>query len=265
MTAETAATSAQPRPAGKTGGGEAVIRYEQVCKRFGPKVVLEDLDLTVKRGETLAIMGPSGIGKSVTLRHAIGLLQPDRGRVLVEGHDLATIERDQLAELRRRMGYLFQDGALINWLTVGENVALPLRENPDLSDADIEERVQHKLALVQMVNTAHLMPPELSGGMRKRVGLARALVTEPEIVLYDEPNTGLDPEMSMSVNHLIRDLADRLKITSMVVTHLVSCVLIVADRVALIDQGRVFAQGTPAEFLENENERVQRFLARPHD
>src|SRR5262245_17202393 len=246
-------------------GGDAVIRYERVCKRFGSKVVLQDLDLTVRRGETLAIMGPSGIGKSVTLRHAVGLLQPDSGRVLVEGHDLATIEREDLITLRRRMGYLFQDGALINWLSVGENVALPLRENTVLSESEIRERVEQKLALVQMVNTWDLMPPELSGGMRKRVGLARALVTDPEIVFYDEPNTGLDPEISMSVNHLIRDLAERLSITSIVVTHLVSCVLFSADRVVLIDQGRVFAEGTPEEFLKLDNARLQRFLAKPYD
>ena len=245
--------------------GEVVIRYERVCKRFGEKVVLHDLDLEVRRGETLAIMGPSGIGKSVTLRHAVGLLKPDSGRVLVEGHDMSTIEREDLVALRKRMGYLFQDGALINWLSVGENVALPLRENTTLAEAEIRERVEQKLGLVQLVNTYDLMPPELSGGMRKRVGLARALVTEPEIVFYDEPNTGLDPEISMSVNHLIRDLAERLNITSIVVTHLVSCILFAADRVVLIDQGRVFAEGTPREFLENTNERLQRFLAKPYD
>ena len=248
-----------------SAGGDVVIRYERVCKRFGPKVVLQDLDLTVRRGETLAIMGPSGIGKSVTLRHAIGLLQPDSGRVLVDGHDLATVEREDLTKLRRRMGYLFQDGALINWLSAGENVALPLRENTTLAESEIRERVEEKLALVQMVNTYDLMPPELSGGMRKRVGLARALVTDPEIVLYDEPNTGLDPEISMSVNHLIRNLAERLSITSIVVTHLVSCVLFAADRVVLIDQGRVFAEGSPEEFLKMDNERLQRFLAKPYD
>jgi len=242
-----------------------VIRFERVCKRFGEKVVLQDLDLSVRRGETLAIMGPSGIGKSVTLRHAIGLLQPDAGRVLVEGHDLATIEPNDLVELRKRMGYLFQDGALINWLSVGENVALPLRENTDLSDEEIRAKVEEKLGLVQLQNTWDLMPPQLSGGMRKRVGLARALVTDPRIVLYDEPNTGLDPEISMSINHLIRDLAERLEITSLVVTHLVSCILVAADRVVLIDQGRVFAEGPPEEFIASEEERLVRFLAKPYD
>ena len=244
---------------------EAVIRFEGVCKRFGEKVVLEDLNLDVRRGETLAIMGPSGIGKSVTLRHAIGLLQPDRGRVLVEGHDLATIDPADLVELRKRMGYLFQDGALINWLSVGENVALPLRENTDLSDEEIRDKVEEKLGLVQLQNTWDVMPPQLSGGMRKRVGLARALVTDPRIVLYDEPNTGLDPEISMSVNHMIRDLAERLEITSIVVTHLVSCILVAADRVVLIDQGRVFAEGRPDEFIASDNERLVRFLAKPYD
>ncbi len=245
--------------------GDPIIRYEGVCKRFGDKVVLKDLDLEVHRGETLAIMGPSGIGKSVTLRHAVGLLQPDSGRVVVEGHDLATIAPTDLVDLRRRMGYLFQEGALINWLSVGDNVALPLRENTSLSEEEIRERVEVKLDLVQMRGTWDLMPPELSGGMRKRVGLARALVNEPEIVFYDEPNTGLDPEISMSVNHMIRDLRERLGITSIVVTHLVSCILVVADRVVLIDQGRVFAEGTPDEFIRSPNERLQRFLAKPHD
>jgi len=244
---------------------QAVIRFEGVCKAFGEKVVLNELELDVRRGETLAIMGPSGIGKSVTLRHAIGLLQPDSGRVLVEGKDLALIEPGELADLRRRMGYLFQDGALLNWLSVGENVALPLRENTHLSDAEIRERAEEKLALVQLPNTWDLMPPQLSGGMRKRVGLARALVTDPEIVFYDEPNTGLDPEISMSINHIIRDLSDRLSITSIVVTHLVSCIVVCADRVALIDQGRVFSSGTPEEFLQSSNERVKRFLAKPYD
>jgi phospholipid/cholesterol/gamma-HCH transport system ATP-binding protein len=244
---------------------EVIIRFDKVCKRFGEKVVLKDLDLEVRRGETLAIMGPSGIGKSVTLRHVVGLLRPDKGRVQVEGRDLTEIGRDELAELRKRMGYLFQEGALINWLSVGENVALPLRENTDLADEEIRAKVEEKLGLVQLQGTWDLMPPELSGGMRKRVGLARALVSDPEIVLYDEPNTGLDPEISMSINHLIRDLAERLSITSIVVTHLVSCILVCAHRVVLIDQGRVFAEGAPEEFVRSSNERLQRFLAKPYD
>ena len=246
-------------------GQEPLIAYRDVKKAFGPKVVLDGLNLEVYPEETLVIMGPSGTGKSVALRHVVGLLEPDAGQVIVDGQDMASITKKDLAILRRRMGYLFQDGALINWLTVGENVALPLRENTKLGEDEIQARVKDKLGLVQMDGTQDLMPPTLSGGMRKRVGLARALATNPEIVFYDEPNTGLDPEISMSVNHLIRDLAERLKITSIVVTHLVSCVTVVADRVVLVDQGRVFAEGTPDEFLGSNEERLNRFLAKPYD
>jgi phospholipid/cholesterol/gamma-HCH transport system ATP-binding protein len=244
---------------------DVVIRYEKVSKSFGPKVVLKEMDLEVRRGETLAVMGPSGIGKSVTLQHAVGLLHADSGRVLVEGHDMKTVGRDDLRDLRRRMGYLFQDGALINWLSAGENVALPLRENTDLSDAEIRERAQERLEMVHLPDVYDRMPPELSGGMRKRVGLARALVTDPEIVFFDEPNTGLDPEISMSINHLMRELTEKLTITSIVVTHLVSCILVVADRVVLLDQGHVAAEGTPEDFVRSDNPRIRSFLARPHD
>jgi phospholipid/cholesterol/gamma-HCH transport system ATP-binding protein len=145
---------------------DVVIRYEKVSKSFGPKVVLKEMDLEVRRGETLAVMGPSGIGKSVTLQHAVGLLHADSGRVLVEGHDMKTVGRDDLRDLRRRMGYLFQDGALINWLSAGENVALPLRENTDLSDAEIRERAQERLEMVHLPDVYDRMPPELSGGKR---------------------------------------------------------------------------------------------------
>ena len=244
---------------------DVVIRYDRVSKAFGPKVVLQDLDLEVRRGETLAIMGPSGIGKSVTLRHAVGLLKADSGVVQVEGHDLNTVSAADLRELRLKMGYLFQDGALINWLSAGENVALPLRENTKLSDEEIKKRAEEKLEMVHLTDVYDVMPPALSGGMRKRVGLARALVTDPEIVFFDEPNTGLDPEISMSINHLMRELNDKLSITSIVVTHLVSCILVVADRVVLLDQGHVVAEGTPEDFVRSDHPRIRSFLARPHD
>ncbi len=244
---------------------EIVIRFEGVEKRFRDKVVLAGIDLVVHRGETLVIMGPSGTGKSVTLRHVIGLLAPDAGRVEVEGHDLATIGKDELHELRKRTGYLFQDGALINWLNAGDNVALPLRENTRMPDDEIREKVQAKLELVRLPDAYDKMPNELSGGMRKRVGLARALITDPEIILYDEPNAGLDPEISHSINLLIRELADRLAITSMVVTHLVSCVRTVADRVVLLDKGRVAFEGSREDFFERPNERLRQFLGREPD
>ena len=250
---------------GGAASGEPIITWEGVQKRFGDKVVLDGLDLVVHRGETLVIMGPSGTGKSVTLRHAIGLLEPDAGRVVVDGHDMATIESEELTDLRRRMGYLFQEGALINWLSAGDNVALPLRENTDLGEDEVRERVEAKLELVHLEGVWDKMPSELSGSMKKRVGLARALITDPELILYDEPNAGLDPEISMSINHLIRELADRLGITSVVVTHLVSCVRVVADRVVLMDGGKVVLGAPPEEFLSSDHPRLVRFLGNDPD
>ena len=243
-----------------SAGAEAVIRFRGVEKRLGQLQVLNGLDLDVYRGETLALLGPSGTGKSVTLRHAIGLMQPDAGEVWVDGHDMARITRQDLVALRRRMGYLFQEAALVNWLSAGENVALPLRENTSLSELQIQERVHERLALVHLDGTANRMPSELSGGMRKRVGLARALVTDPEIVLYDEPNAGLDPGTSARINELIRELADKLGITSIVVTHLASCVSTVADRVVLLTAGRVVFEGTRDDFEARTSPELDAFL-----
>lgn len=254
--------------AGRTNAADAaedVIRFEGVVKVLGGRRVLDGLDLAVQRGETLVIMGPSGTGKSVMLRHMVGLMQPDEGRVVVDGEDMSTISRHELAELRKRTGYLFQDGALINWLSVGENIALPLRENTKLPEDEIRSRVEERLGLVKLPDLWERMPGELSGGMRKRVGLARALVTDPDIVLYDEPNAGLDPETSQTINDLIRDLSDRLDITSVVVTHLVSCVRTVADRVILLDDGNIVVDLPTQDFLESDNERLRRFLGKDPD
>jgi len=246
-------------------GNEVVVRYEHVSKRFGSKVVLQDLDLVVRRGETLVIMGPSGIGKSVTLRHAVGLLQPDSGRVLVEGHDMATIDRMDLIALRRRMGYLFQDGALINWLSVGENVALPLRENTQLPEAEIRAKVQAKLERVRIPDSWNKMPSQISGGMKKRVGLARALITEPQIILYDEPNAGLDPEISASINELIQSLKEELHVTSIVVEHRVGCIRHVADEVLFLEGGKALLRLPTAEFFSTKHPRVLKFLGEKPD
>jgi phospholipid/cholesterol/gamma-HCH transport system ATP-binding protein len=244
---------------------EPLIRLRGVKKSFGQKAVLDGLDLEVAPGETLVLMGPSGTGKSVTLRHVIGLLQPDEGTVEVDGKNLAELSNEELSELRRRMGYLFQDGALINWLSAGDNVALPLRENTKLSEEEIRERVERKLALVHLEGIWDKLPSELSGGMRKRVSLARALITDPEIVLYDEPNAGLDPAISMSINHLIRELADTLEITSIVVTHMLSCVRVVADRVVLLGKGEIQFDGTREEFLAADRPAVRSFLGKDPD
>lgn len=239
---------------------EVIIRYERVCKAFGSKVVLKDLDLDVYRGEAFCIMGPSGCGKSVTIRHIIGLLKADSGTVTVEGHDMSEISKKDLREMRARMGYVFQEAALLNSLSAGENVALPLRETTRLSDAEIREKVHAKLALVKVPDVYDKMPNELSGGMKKRVGLARALITDPEIVLYDEPTAGLDPEISASINGLMRELAETLHVTSVIVTHHVGTVKTVADRVGLLDGGKLNFVSTAEEFLHSNEPRLVRFL-----
>jgi len=239
---------------------KVVVRYQGVHKRFGTRQVLHGLDLEVVEGETFAIMGPSGSGKSVTLRHVIGLLQPDAGSIEVWGRDMASIGRTDLRDMRARMGYVFQEAALLNWLSAGDNVALPLRETTDLPDDEIRERVQQKLALVHVPDAYDKMPGELSGGMRKRVGLARALVTDPELILYDEPTAGLDPEIAASINRLIAELGDELGVTAIVVTHHIGCVKTVAHRVGLLDGGRLHYISTPKEFLASEEPRLVRFL-----
>jgi phospholipid/cholesterol/gamma-HCH transport system ATP-binding protein len=239
---------------------EAIIRFEDVHKAFGRKVVLQGMNLEVYRGETFAIMGPSGSGKSVALRHVIGLIQPDSGTVTVEGHDMATISRVELRQLRSRMGYVFQEAALLNWLSAGDNVALPLRETTDMKEPEIRQRVLDKLELVHVPDVYDKMPAELSGGMKKRVGLARCLVTEPELILYDEPTAGLDPEISASINHTMRELSEQLGVTALVVTHHIGCVRTVADRVGLLDGGVLNFVSTPEEFLASEEPRLKSFL-----
>jgi len=239
---------------------KAMIEFEHVSKAFGPKVVLDDFNLTVYAGETFAIMGPSGVGKSVTLRHVIGLIHQESGLVRVEGQDMSSISAVDLRKMRSRMGYVFQEAALLNWLSAGENVALPLRETTDLPESEIRQRVLDKLALVKVPDVYDKMPSELSGGMRKRVGLARGLITDPELILYDEPTAGLDPEISASINNTMRELAERLKVTALVVTHHIGCVKTVADRVGLLDGGKLQFVSTPQEFLGSKEPRLVRFL-----
>jgi phospholipid/cholesterol/gamma-HCH transport system ATP-binding protein len=239
---------------------QVVVRFSDVHKRFGSREVLNGLDLEVQQGETFAIMGPSGCGKSVTLRHTVGLLKQDSGKIEVWGNDMSKIKREDLRAMRSRMGYVFQEAALLNWLSAGDNVALPLRETTDLPDDEIRERVQQKLALVHVPDAYQKMPGELSGGMRKRVGLARALITDPELILYDEPTAGLDPEIAASINHLIDELGNELGVTSLVVTHHIGCVKTVADRVGLLDGGRLHYVSSPEEFLSSTEPRLVRFL-----
>ena len=253
-----AETTDQSAPTGQ--GDEAVICFDQVSKSFGDQQVLRDLSFDVTSGRTLAIMGPSGSGKSVTLRHIIGLMKPDSGRVLIEGQEVAALSSKEIAKLRIRMGYVFQEGALINWLNVGENVALPLRENSDLPDSEISDRVQEKLEMVKVPDAWNKMPAEISGGMKKRICIARALITEPEIILYDEPNAGLDPEIARAINQIIRELGETLDVTSIVVEHRIECIKAVADEVLFLHEGGALIQTDPASFFASEHPRLKRFF-----
>jgi phospholipid/cholesterol/gamma-HCH transport system ATP-binding protein len=251
--------------AGDSPGADPVLRFEDVHKAFGEQKVLQGLSFSVARGKTLGIMGPSGTGKSVVLRHAIGLLKPDRGRILVEGRDVVRLSKKELSELRKRMGFLFQEGALINWLSVGENVALPLRENTSMKDAEIRALAQAKLELVHIPDAWEKMPAQISGGMKKRVGLARALVTDPDIILYDEPNAGLDPEIAASINELIREVQQQFGVTSIVVEHRVRCLKTVADEVLFLEGGQAVVQLPPEEFFGSAHPRLVRFLGENPD
>lgn len=224
---------------------KTIIAFDRVVKRFGDSVVLDCLDWTVRRGEIMVVIGPSGTGKSVTLKHIVGLLEPDSGEVLVKTD---------------RIGYLFQSGALLAWKTVGENVALPLEEGTRLSDAEIGERVQRALKAVGMENDADKFPSEISGGMQKRAGLARAIVREAEIILYDEPTSGLDPVTAAQITDLIVDLNRGRGVTSVLVTHDLTRALKVADRILLLSGGKARFCGTPAEFMVSQVPEVQAFV-----
>ena len=239
---------------------DVIIRFEDVHKAFGSKEILRGITFEVRRGQALGIMGGSGTGKSVSLRHVIGLLQADSGKVIVDGHNMSTVSRKDLAELRKRMGYVFQEGALINWMTVAENLALPLTENTKLSKEEIQDRVQERLEWVHIPDAGSKFPSEISGGMKKRVGLARALITDPEIILYDEPNAGLDPEISASINRLIRELGDRLGTTALVVEHRTSCLKTVTDEVIFLHEGKVLVHETVEDFFRPTNSRLIEFL-----
>jgi phospholipid/cholesterol/gamma-HCH transport system ATP-binding protein len=215
------------------------VELKGVDKRFGDQIVFHELELEVRRGETLAVVGPSGIGKSVLLKLIIGLLKPERGRVLVDGNDIAPLGERALREMRRKLGMLFQGAALFDSLTVAENIAYGLREHFRWDEARIAARVAECLEWVALPGVQALMPASLSGGMKKRVALARALAPGPEIILYDEPTTGLDPGNTRRINELIRSLQARLQVTSIVITHDMASVFEVADRVGMVRERRI--------------------------
>jgi phospholipid/cholesterol/gamma-HCH transport system ATP-binding protein len=242
-------------------GQPAVIVLSGVHKTFNGFEVLRGLDLEIRAHETLVIIGRSGSGKSVTLKHIVGLLAPDRGTVRIFGKDLSTIAPKELLQIRLKVGYLFQSGALINWLRIDENVALPLRAHRrGITEAEIVDRVRAKLEMVELAEAAAKYPAEISGGMKKRAGLARAIVLEPEVILYDEPTAGLDPVMASSINDLVINTREKLAVTQVVVTHDMESAFRIADRIAMLFEGRIIASGTPEEIRKSPDPVVQQFI-----
>jgi phospholipid/cholesterol/gamma-HCH transport system ATP-binding protein len=237
------------------------VVLEDVYKAFNGVPVLSGVSLQIDAGETLVIIGRSGTGKSVTLKHIIGLLAPDRGKIIVFGRDIATLSYREVLAMRLKIGYLFQGGALLNWLSIAENVALPLREHRhELQDAEIMRIVDEKLGIVGMLGARNKLPSEISGGMQKRAGLARAIVMEPSIILYDEPTSGLDPVMSGSINQLVRRTQQVTGATQLVVTHDMASAYAIADRIAMIYEGRIIAIGTPDEIKACADPIVAQFI-----
>ena len=242
--------------------GEVLIRFAGVHKAFGPKVVCRGVDLAIRRGETMTVMGGSGVGKSVILKMLIGLIPVDRGSITFDGVDITKMKERQLHDIRRRIAYLFQGAALFDSLDVGENVAYGLREQfwNTMSDADIRQRVESSLELVGLPGITSMRPSDLSGGMKKRVGLARTLALQPEVILYDEPTTGLDPINTARINHLIRSIQRALKLTSVVVTHDMGTAFSVSDRLAMIARGRILLVAPKDEFKSTDNQYVRDFI-----
>lgn len=237
-----------------------MIQVENLHKSFGDLDVLKDVDLEVEDGETLAIIGRSGSGKSVLMKHLVGLLKPDSGRVLVDGVDLAEIPYEQLREVRQQFGVLFQGGALFDSMTSFENIAFPLEYFTAMSNADISDRVNECLQLVRLKDVGPKKPSELSGGMRKRVALARAIALEPRYILYDEPTSGLDPETSNTIDELIMQLSDELSVTSVVVTHDMHSVFTIADRAAFLHGCHMHWVGPISDIHGSPDDILDRFV-----
>lgn len=239
---------------------EAVISLRQLNITFGTHTVLDNIDLDVYKGETLAVLGPSGTGKSTVLRSMIGLLEPNGGQIFIQGEDVSGLDEDGWNRLRMKMGMVFQYSALFDFLTVGENVAFGLRQHTDKSDEEIQGIVTQMLDLVGLPGTQDLYPAELSGGMKKRAGLARAIAVNPEIVLYDEPTAGLDPIMSRNISRLIKKTQEQLHVTSVLVTHDMQSAFYAADRVAMLYEGHIVAIGTAEEMKNSTNPIVKAFI-----
>lgn len=248
-----------PGPSGATD--DVIIRLVDLHKSFGPLRVLDGVSLDLKRGQRTVIMGPSGTGKSVLLKHIVGLLKPDRGEVYFHDQRIDTLDEHALVKVRKKMGFLFQMGALFDSMTVYDNIAFPLVEHTVLGPEERAQKCRSVLAMVGLQGFEEKMPADLSGGQRKRVALARAIVLEPEVVLYDEPTTGLDPIRADVINELIIQLSQRLGITSVVVTHDMASANRIADRMVMLYDGRVIADGNPEAFRHSPSDVVQRFIS----
>ena len=237
-----------------------MIKIIDLKKSFNSKKVLDGTNLEIEKGKITVIIGRSGEGKSVLIKHIIGLLKPDSGQILLDGQDITKMTERELNEVRRRFGMLFQGAALFDSLTVGENVAFPLREHAGMPEADLKKVIKEKLRLVGLKDVENMMPADLSGGMKKRVGLARAIAMDPEIVLFDEPTTGLDPVMSDNVATLILDTQRNLKTTYIVITHDISLTYKIADKVAMLHEGKIVEQGDVEYVKSSANPILRQFL-----
>jgi phospholipid/cholesterol/gamma-HCH transport system ATP-binding protein len=237
-----------------------MIEVRELQKSFGGQKILDGVNLQIASGESVVIIGRSGGGKSVLLKHIIGLLQPDAGAVLIDGEDIVAMNERQLLRVRRKFGMVFQGAALFDSMTVAENVAFGLRRHEKLTVGEIGKRVAEALEMVDLPGTQNKNPAELSGGMRKRVGLARAIIYEPQIVLYDEPTTGLDPIVSDSIDKLIIRVRDQLKVTSIVVTHDMRSARRVGNRVLMLHKKKIYASGPPEEFFESQDPIIRQFV-----
>ena len=239
---------------------DVAIRFESVTKSFGALRVLDDVSFHVTRGQTLCILGRSGTGKSVTVKQLVGLIQPDKGRIYVDQEEITGLKPDALARVRKRIGFLFQYSALFDSISVGENVAFPMRRHTTLSDAEIRDRVEQKLERVGLQGVYRKNPSEISGGMRKRAGLARALALDPPFLLADEPSSGLDPVTSREIDELFLDLKHKERTTMVIVTHNIPSARRIGDELALLHQGHILARGVPAELERSDHPLVREFM-----
>jgi phospholipid/cholesterol/gamma-HCH transport system ATP-binding protein len=236
------------------------IRVVSLYKSFGEKDVLHGINIEVRQGESMVVIGGSGSGKTVLIKCIIGLMRPDQGEIHVDGLEITSLDEKRMNEVRKKFGMLFQGGALFDSMTVWENVGFGLRQQTRLGEEEIRRVASEKLALVGLKNVEDLMPAELSGGMRKRVSLARAIAMEPEILLYDEPTTGIDPIMADAINDLIVQMKEKLNVTSIAITHDMKSAYKIADRIAMLYQGKIIEVGTPGEIRNSSNPMVQQFI-----